>query len=143
MAFLVDTNVLVYRFDSRFPEKQRRATQLLREGIRSGEARLSHQAILEFIAAVLRPLRPGRGSILSPEEARREGEDLLKQFPVVYPVEPVVRLAIRGFATYGLNWLDAHRWAYAEHYGFSPLYSEDFQHDRVYGTVHVVNPFAA
>jgi len=30
---------------------------------------------------------------------------------------------------------------YAEHFGLSVLLSEDFQHDRVYGTVRVINPF--
>ena len=33
VAALVDTNILVYRFDPRFPDKQARATQLLRTGI--------------------------------------------------------------------------------------------------------------
>ena len=33
MAALIDTNVLVYRFDSRFPEKQKIATNILRRGI--------------------------------------------------------------------------------------------------------------
>jgi predicted nucleic acid-binding protein len=33
VAFLVDTNVLVYRFDPRFPEKQRTASELLRAGV--------------------------------------------------------------------------------------------------------------
>ena len=32
-ASLIDTNVLVYRFDPRFPKKQAIATQLLREGL--------------------------------------------------------------------------------------------------------------
>lgn len=31
--------------------------------------------------------------------------------------------------------------AYAEHYGLGSLYSEDFQHDRLYGSVTVINPF--
>jgi hypothetical protein len=35
----------------------------------------------------------------------------------------------------------ARRAAYAEHYGLTELYSEDFQHDRLYGSVRVVNPF--
>jgi len=34
-----------------------------------------------------------------------------------------------------------HLWAYAEEYGLSELISEDFQHDRLYGTVRTVNPF--
>jgi predicted nucleic acid-binding protein len=32
-------------------------------------------------------------------------------------------------------------WAYAEHYGLDEILSEDFQHDRRYGTVRAVNPF--
>jgi predicted nucleic acid-binding protein len=49
--------------------------------------------------------------------------------------------ALRGAAAYQLSWFDAHLWAYAEHYGLNLLYSEDFQHDRLYGSVRVVNPF--
>jgi len=79
---LVDTNVLVYRFDSRFPERQRRATEVLRQGIRDDSIRLPHQAIIEFVAAVSRPLREGH-SLLSPAEARREAEELLNQFAVL------------------------------------------------------------
>lgn len=33
-------------------------------------------------------------------------------------------------------------WAYAEVYGLEELVSEDFQHERQYGSVRVVNPFA-
>jgi hypothetical protein len=32
-------------------------------------------------------------------------------------------------------------WAFAEHFALSELWSEDFQHDRLYGTVRVRNPF--
>jgi predicted nucleic acid-binding protein len=55
----------------------------------------------------------------------------------------MLRLALRGAAAYQLSWFDAHLWAYAEHFGLSPLYSEDFQHGRTYGTVKVIDPFAA
>ncbi len=140
MAHLVDTNVLVYRYDPRFPEKQARARKLLRAGIADGTARLAHQALVEFVAAVTRPL-PKTPPLLTPEEARREAEELLAQLEILYPVEALFRLAIRGAATYQLSWFDAHMWAYAEHYSLPLLYSEDFQHDRVYGTVRIVNPF--
>jgi hypothetical protein len=44
-ASLIDTNVVVYRFDPRFPKKQAIATQLLREGLSTPEShfhRTSH-----------------------------------------------------------------------------------------------------
>ena len=49
-AALIDTNILVYRFDARFPQKQAIATKLLREGLRRDSVRIPHQAVLEFMA---------------------------------------------------------------------------------------------
>jgi predicted nucleic acid-binding protein len=140
VAALVDTNVLVYRFDSRFPEKQRIATALLRRGILEDSVRVPHQAIIEFVAAVTRSIRGH--TILKQPDALREAEEFLKQFPVLYPNEAILRNAIRGCAAYQLSWFDAHLWSYADHYGLEELLTEDLQHDRLYGTVRVVNPFA-
>lgn len=140
MAALVDTNLLVYRFDARFPDKQRVANELLRQGIAKGTLRVPHQAIVEFVAAVSRPLLAG-DPLLSPAEARREAEELLSQFEVLYPTEALVRTALRGAAAYQLSWFDAHLWAYAEHYGLTELLSEDFTDGRMYGSVRASNPF--
>jgi predicted nucleic acid-binding protein len=141
VAALVDTNILVYRFDNRFPAKQKIATAILRRGIADDSVRLPHQAIVEFVAAVTRPIRGH--VILERADALREAEEFLKQFTVLYPNEAVVRNAVRGCAAYQLSWFDAHLWAYAEHYGLEEIVSEDFQHDRLYGNVRVVNPFVA
>jgi predicted nucleic acid-binding protein len=137
---LVDTNVLVYRFDPRFPAKQRIATGLLRRGLADDGVRIPHQVVVEFVAAVTRPLEDGR-PLMTPGEARREAEEILTQFVILYPTDALVRTAIRGWAVYQLGWFDAHLWAYAETYGLPELISEDFQHDRLYGTVRAVNPF--
>lgn len=140
MAALVDTNILVYRFDPRFPRKQRIATEVLRRGIVEDSVRVPHQAIVEFVAAVARPWA-GERPLLSADDARREAEELLGQFVVLYPNEAIVRHALRGAAAYQLSWFDAHLWAYAEYYALSELLSEDFEHDRLYGTVRARNPF--
>jgi predicted nucleic acid-binding protein len=138
-AALVDTNILVYRFDSRFPDKQKIAVEILRRGIIEDSVRVPHQAIVEFVAAVTRPIRGH--IILKQGDALREAEEFLKQIPVLYPNEAILRNAFRGCAAYQLNWFDAHLWSYAEHYGLQQILTEDFQHDRLYGTVRVVNPF--
>lgn len=135
IAALVDTNVLVYRFDRRFPAKQRVATELLRKGIESDSIRLAHQAVIEFFAAVT------RATLLDISDARRETEELLSQFVVLYPNDQLLRTAIRGHATYQLSWFDANMWAYADYYGLDQIFSEDFESGRLYGTVRVINPF--
>lgn len=140
MAALVDTNILVYRFDARFPDKQRTATQLMRDGIANDSIRVPHQAIVEFVAVTARPILDGV-SLLPPDVARREAEEMLSQYEILYPNEQVLRTALRGAAAYQLSWFDAHLWAFAEFYGLADLYSEDFQHGRLYGTVRVINPF--
>ena len=70
---LIDTSVLVYRYDDRFPEKQRIADEVLRTGISSGTARIAHQSIVEFVAA------PTRGRVeerlLEAAETQREAEE--------------------------------------------------------------------
>jgi len=114
---------------------------LLRTGITEDSIRVPHQALIEFIAATTKPLTRTGSSILSPEDARREMEEMLTQFEVLYPDEEVVRVAIRGAATYGLSWFDAHMWAYAERFDLETLWSEDFENGRLYGRVRTKDPF--
>lgn len=140
MAALVDTNVLVYRFDPRFPDKQATAESWLRRGLAGDDVRIAHQGLVEFVAAVTRA-PGGTPPLLATSEAVQEAEELLQQFPVLYPTADVLPLALRGMATYQLGWFDAHMWAYAEHFGLAELWSEDFQHGRLYGSVRAVNPF--
>lgn len=141
MTALVDTNVLVYRFDARFPAKQRIARQLLRAGIEHQTLRVPHQAIVEFVQAVSRPVGRGQPGLLPQLDALREAEDLLSQFEVLYPTESLVRTAIRGAVTYQLGWFDANIWACAEHYGLEEILSEDFADGQLIGTVRIRNPF--
>jgi len=142
VAALIDTNILVYRFDSRYPAKQKIVSELLRAGARDGSLRIPHQALLEFVAVMSR-IKTGGQTLLSWQEILRETEELLIVFPTLYPNAFMFRTALRGVIAYQLSWFDAHLWAYAEHFGLEVLLSEDFEHGRVYGSVRVVNPFLA
>jgi predicted nucleic acid-binding protein len=139
---LVDTNILVYRCDPRDPGKRATALEVLREGEMSGELRIPHQALVEFVNSVTR-LRGRTEPIMTLSDATRQAELFMAEFPVLYPNEHVFRAALYGMATYRLHWFDAHLWAYASHYGIPELLSEDFEHGRMYGPVRVRNPFLA
>ncbi|MGC1450366.1 MAG: PIN domain-containing protein [Candidatus Sulfotelmatobacter sp.] len=142
MACLVDTNVLVYRCHPRDPAKREGARAVLRRGAASGAFRIAHQSLVEFVNAVTRS-RSGAAPLMTGEDATRQVELFMAEFPVLYPNEHVFRVALRGMAAYKLSWFDAHLWAYAEHYGLSEILSEDFEHGRMYGTVTIRNPFVA
>jgi predicted nucleic acid-binding protein len=139
---LIDTNVLVYRFDPRDPVKQQLARNLLRAGLADDSLVLPHQVVLEFVAAVARP-RPDLedAPLLSRADAFREAESMLAQFRTLYPGPEVLSTARRGATAYELSWFDADLWAYAEACGIPEILSEDFEHGRHYGGVRVVNPF--
>lgn len=142
MSSLVDTNVLVYRFDPRDPLKQRRATDVLEKGIAAQSVIVAHQSIVEFVAAVTRPQRSlGGEPLMKLPQAVIEAEELMAQVDVLYPSRDVLVTAMRGTVTYGLGWFDAQIWAVAEVHGLRELLSEDFQHGRHYGRVRAVNPF--
>jgi predicted nucleic acid-binding protein len=142
VASLVDTNVLVHRFDPRDPVKQDIATKVLREGLVAGDLVLPHQAIVEFVAAVTRPRRElGDRPLVPLERALVEAEMLMAEYPIVYPTPEVLRTALRGVSAYQLSWFDAHLWAHAEGHGISEILSENFEHGRHYGTVRVTDPF--
>ena len=142
MASLIDTNVLVYLHDPRFPEKQEVAERVPREGLAAGELALPHQAIVEFVAATTRSKgKDDARPLLSRSDAFREAEDFVAQFPILYPEEAVLRTAMRGAAAYQLSWFDAHLWAYAEVNGPGEILTENFEHGRRYGSVRANNPF--
>jgi predicted nucleic acid-binding protein len=136
VAAIVDTNILVYRFDRRDLRKQHIADVLLRRGLAANTLHLPHQAIVEFVAVASKRTPPfGRAAAL------REAAGLIDQFPILYPDASVLRTALRGVVEHQLSWFDAHLWAYAETYGIAELLSEDFQHGRVYGSVRAIDPF--
>jgi predicted nucleic acid-binding protein len=140
VASLVDTNILVYRCDPRDAAKREAARILLRNGEASGDLRIPHQSLVEFVNVVTRS-RPGASPLMTRQDATRQAELFMVQFPTLHPNEHVFRTALRGMATYQLSWFDAHLWAYAEHYGLHEILSEDFEHERMYGTVTIRNPF--
>jgi predicted nucleic acid-binding protein len=79
---------------------------------------------------------------LQPSEARREAEEFLSQFTILYPNEAILRLALLATAAYGLSWFDAHLWAYAEHYGLEQILSEDFKMTVFTELCELIIPFA-
>jgi len=137
---IVDTNILVYRYDPRDLRKQRIVIELLRRGLDEQSIRIPYQAIVEFYAVVTRRGRNGV-PLLDNAVATRETDEILVDFEVLYPTEEIIRAALYAIVAHQLSWWDALIWAYAEVNGLPEILSEDFQHGRLYGHVRVVNPF--
>ena len=133
-GFFVDSNVLLYYVDPVEARKRARAMEWLNQLWMSGRGRLSWQVLHEFYWNAVRKMR------LEPARAREIVEDLSHWRPVQ---------ASLGLVQQAWQWMDAAQLSYwdalvvaaAERAGAQYLLSEDFQPDRRYQDVRVLNPF--
>jgi predicted nucleic acid-binding protein len=131
-----DTNVLLYLFDRSSDKKRHIARQLFNKHQGNRSLRLSLQVVHEFAANLLSKkfgvpratVAELVGDLLALEVTPLRAEDTLT--------------ALHLMDGLGVSFWDALILATAKREGCTVLYSEDFQHGRVYDTVKVVNPFA-
>lgn len=134
----LDTNILVYVYDNRDPQKQFTAGEVLREGLRTGTSYISAQVLGEFFSAVT-----GRiANRLSPLEAE-EAVSMLCNLPVVELDAAMVRRSIFSLQRYRISYWDALIVSAAERAGCSRILSEDLNPGQSYHGILAVNPFAS
>lgn len=136
MRAFVDTNVLVYLFDSEDAAKQRRARELISELAKGHALALSAQVLSEFYVTVTRKLAVP----LSPVDAASALE-ALSVFPVVAVDGGLVRRAAARADREQLSYWDALILEAAVESGADVLLSEDLQAGDAYRDMRVENPF--
>ena len=133
MSAFVDTNVVVYAFDTAHPEKQRAAIAVLESDRRLV---ISTQVLLEVWWLLTRRLaRP------LAEDAASEVIDQLCRLPVVTTDVEMVRRAIATSRRFGLAVWDAMMVEAARSSGCRLLLSEDLQAGQTFDGLTVENPF--
>ena len=134
----VDTNVLVYAYDTDSATKQVGALRLLRDGILNDALAVSAQVLGEFFTVVTRRI---------PTPLTADGAaaaiETLKPIPVVEIDRQLVERAIETHKRYGIAYWDALIVAAAERAGCAEVLSEDLNAGQRYGDVIVNNPFNA
>ncbi len=134
LGFL-DTNVLVYAYDSTNPAKRRVARQLLEEAL-TGRHVISTHVLAEFAAAMLHRVTPR-----AEPKLLTEALDVLAPIRVIVADGEVVRRAVAARVAYGLHFYDSMIVAAAERAGCNRLLSEDFNAGQSYFGVSAENPF--
>jgi predicted nucleic acid-binding protein len=138
MPALIDTNLLVYLYDQRDPQRQDLARRVLSEVETLGIGRLSVQALAEFFSVVTRKLSPP----LTAREALEQVTLLAQVWPVLDLTALIVLEAGRGTRDYGLAYYDAQMWATARLNQVPLILSENSQDGQVLEGIRFVNPFA-
>ena len=134
----VDTNVIVYRYDTRVPAKQSRADDWLKLVWSSRSGRLSFQVLQELYATTTRKLKPAMAAV----EAQRIVRGLAAWRPV--PIDrPVLERAWFLEERFALSWWDALIVSAAQGCECRVLLTEDLQHGQEFDMVRVIDPFAS
>jgi predicted nucleic acid-binding protein len=134
----VDTNVLVYLFDSDSPDKQSRARDALQQALERGAVVISTQVLQEFFVTVTRKL--ARPLPAGEAEAALRGLTALS----VVQVDPDLILAAAVSSRRDrISFWDALILAAASAAGCEQVLSEDLQHGRSFGSLRIANPLLA
>ncbi len=136
--FFLDTNVFVYSFDPGAADKQRRATQLIREAVSTRKGIVSYQVVQEFFNVALRRF----AQPMSVPEAEQYLGTVLRPLLAVHSSQALISEALRLADRHRLSWYDSLIVASAIEGGCGILYSEDFQHGQRFRQLKVENPFA-
>lgn len=101
--YLIDTNILVYCFDSANTGRQQRALEIVERVGLSRTGVLPSRALSEFCRVAMGKLEPP----LSADETFRQIELYERAFPVVPLTSAVVLEAVRGVRDHNFAYFDA------------------------------------
>jgi len=136
-AYLVDTNVLAYAYDSSDGAKRAGAPRVLENRASSGQGAFSPQILCEFLVTATRKIP----SPLSPEQAQRRVSSCLRSWKVLSLTGWTVLEATQGVVRHQMSYWDALVWATAKMNQVPTVLSEDFAGGMLLEGVRFHNPF--
>jgi predicted nucleic acid-binding protein len=131
----LDSNILVYAYDSGDIRKRRIAQDLVRRAL-AGDMAISTQVLAEFSVTLLHKISPA----VKPS-------DLFVVLDALGPIKlinidgDVVRRAVEAREKYGVHFYDGMILATAERGGCTRIWSEDMNSSQRYFGIPVENPF--
>jgi predicted nucleic acid-binding protein len=135
-SVFIDTNILVYAFDTDAGDKHARAQSLLRKCWENQSGTLSTQVLQEFYVTVTHKL------------AKKVDRQSARNIVQTYKAWPYHRITAEDIIEaselekqYKLSFWDALIVISAQRTGATALYSEDMQHEQQIGNVKIINPF--
>ena len=137
VRFFLDTNIFVYSFDENAPKKSDRASELIRQAVRSRNGIVSYQVVQEFLNVALRRFTHP----MTAAEAQQYLATTLRPLMAVNSSAALYVEALRIASSYSLSWYDSVVVAAAIEGGAHVLYTEDLQHGQEFGNLRIENPF--
>jgi predicted nucleic acid-binding protein len=136
-SYFLDTNIFVYSFDPREPQKATVAEKLITRAVISGLGAVSYQVVQEFLNVGLRKF----GTVMTAAEVERYFFRIFLPLMKISSSTNLFLEALHLQSSRQLAWSDALIVAAALQGGCKILYSEDFPHGQRFGDLVVENPF--
>lgn len=135
--FFLDTNLFVYSFDTRQPEKQKRALALIESALQSDLGIISTQVIQEFLNVATRKFSVPLGHA----DCIAYLKTVLLPLCEVYPDPGLYEASLEIRKETGYSFYDSLILAGALHGGCEVIYSEDLQDGQEIRGLRIQNPF--
>lgn len=136
--YFLDTNVLVYTFDSSAPKKRETAQDLVSQALDTGLGCISYQVVQEL-------LNVARSKFKTPmavHEATVYLDHVLQPLCTIYLGPFLWQEALHAQERWQYSFYDSLIIAAARQADCSILYSEDMQHQQTLNGLRVIDPFA-
>jgi predicted nucleic acid-binding protein len=135
--FFLDTNIFAYTFDAKATTKARRASQLIRQAVDTGNGVVSYQVVQEFFNLAFRRFQHP----MNVAEAEQYLITVFRPLLAVHSSPALYVEAMRITGRYRLSWYDSLVVAAALQSECGLLYSEDLQHGQTIEGLLIENPF--
>ncbi len=135
--FFLDTNILIYTFDSRSRLKQGRASGLVERALSTRRGIISYHVVQEFLNAATRKF----AETIPIPEAQLYLARVLMPLCEVFPSAALYSHALAISSDMGISFYDALIVVSALAGNCSVLWTEDLQHGRRVGSLEIRDPF--
>jgi predicted nucleic acid-binding protein len=136
-ASFVDTNILVYAYDSDAGRKHNLAVELIDDLWITESGILSTQVLCEFFVTITQKIP---NPILI-EQARQTIDDYASSWEIAIINKDTILNAIDVMKNCTLSFWDALIWSAAKQSGAKRIYTEDFHHGSIIDSIEFINPF--
>ncbi|MDO4223205.1 MAG: PIN domain-containing protein [Acinetobacter sp.] len=130
----LDTNILIYSVDKRFPDKQNQAMRIIAFLQANHRAVISTQVLQEFYNATTKKLKLDKHQM-------QILVDKFAKLPVLNNDVKLLKNAIHISIIHHLTLWDAYMVAGAKRADCTILYTEDLTHNQIIEGVKIINPF--
>ncbi len=135
--YFLDTNIIVYAYESEDLNKQKIAKELIIKGVSNNTASISYQVIQEFVNVATKKFK----SPIKWSDCQLFIDRSLALIWDVNPNKELIYSAINIAERWKYSFYNSLIIAAALEAGCSTLYSEDLQHKQKIYSVQIINPF--